>query len=166
VTAYHLGGALAKAGFTVCNGGYGGIMEASARGAKDAGGQTIGVVTKAFGRGAANKWIDRVVEVDTLVERLQKLISIGDAYVVLKGGTGTLLELAAVWEFMNKGMIDRKPVVVIGGFWNDVVKTLKEELTWEGLADCTRFVSIVDTPTECTELLKHTLDKHTIKDKE
>ena len=39
--AYQLGKLLAEAGFVVCNGGYGGLMDASARGAKEAGGKTV-----------------------------------------------------------------------------------------------------------------------------
>ena len=159
VLAHDLGGALAHAGFTVCNGGYGGIMEASARGAKLAGSQTIGVITSAFPGNNANQWIDTVITAESLVDRLLKLVSIGDAYVILKGGTGTLLEFAAVWEFMNKNMIGEKPVVVIGSFWDDVVRTLKDELAWEGLEDCTRYVTVVGSPRECVQVLQQRLEE-------
>jgi len=155
--AYNVGRELATAGFTVCNGGYGGTMEASARGAKDAGGDTIGVITKSFPGSTANRWIKTVIEENTLVDRLLKLVSLGDAYVVLRGGTGTLLELAAVWEFMNKNIIREKPIVVVGGFWNGVVKTLKEELAWEGVGDSGRFVTLVDSPDACAAVLRNTM---------
>ncbi|MCK4850323.1 MAG: hypothetical protein KAT11_03175, partial [Phycisphaerae bacterium] len=48
--AYQVGYELAKAGFVVANGGYAGTMEASAKGAKEAGGETIGVSCRAFAR--------------------------------------------------------------------------------------------------------------------
>jgi len=114
--AYELGAALAHAGFAVCNGGFGGTMEASARGAREAGGHTIGVITTAFGKRSANRWIEEVIEQESLLARMMKLIELGDAYVVLKGGTGTLLELSAVWELMNKGLMSEKPICILGGF--------------------------------------------------
>lgn len=92
--AQETGAMLASGGFTICNGGYGGTMEAAARGAHEAGGHTVGVTAGIFDR-RANKWIKEVVSTNTLVERLLKLIELGDAYVLLRGGTGTLLELAA-----------------------------------------------------------------------
>jgi uncharacterized protein (TIGR00730 family) len=166
--AYALGRELAAAGFAVCNGGYGGIMEATARGAKSpaprgsAGAEaaehrTIGVTCSSFPGRQANHWIDEVVSTETLFERLNKLIAIGDAYIVLKGGTGTLLEFAAVWELMNKTMMQEKPIVLVGDFWSGLVRTLKEELAREEREDCTRYVTVVATPEEAARLLKNTL---------
>lgn len=157
VVAYDLGAALARAGFAVCNGGYGGIMEASARGAKSGGGTTIGIIADFFPK-KANAWIDTTLTARTLIERMQKLISQGDAYVILKGGTGTLLEFAAVWEFMNKNVMKEKPVVLVGHFWKRVLDTLREELEWEGLGDCTRYVTIVDSPAACASFINQQLN--------
>jgi uncharacterized protein (TIGR00725 family) len=155
--AYSVGEHLARAGFTVCNGGYGGTMEASARGAKDAGGRTLGITCDFLACRNANRWIDEIVNEGSMVDRLLKLVSVADAYVILKGGTGTLLELAAVWEFMNKNIISHKPIVIVGSFWNGVVRTLNEELAWEGLENCTRFVSVVSSPAECVSILQQQL---------
>jgi uncharacterized protein (TIGR00730 family) len=152
--AYEVGKCLATSGFTICNGGYGGIMEASARGAKDAAGKTIGITFKNSFKRTANKWIDEEVFQRSLVERLLKLVELGDAYVVLKGGTGTLLELAAIWEFINKKLLKEKPIVIIGDFWNSVVDTLREELLWEGAGDCTKFIYRTSSPEECAAFLK------------
>lgn len=93
----------------------------------------------------------------TLNERLMKLVELGDAYVILKGGTGTLLELAYVWEFINKGLMSEKPIVVVGQFWNGVIQTLREELIWEGLGDCTKLIKQVETPEECVDYLMSVL---------
>jgi len=154
--AYEVGKQLSLAGFTVCNGGFGGIMEASARGAKEAGGMTIGVTFNIKSR-AANSWIDENIHVPALIDRMMKLVELGDAYVVMKGGTGTLLELAAVWEFINKGLLAEKPIVIIGDFWSGVVATLREELLWEGVGDCTKFIHCVSSPIECASFLKRQL---------
>ena len=159
--AYEVGREVAECGFVVCNGGYGGTMEASAKGAKEtakstvpSGARTIGVIVNSFGGRSANRWIDTVITVDTMVDRLLKLISLGDAYVVLKGGTGTLLEFAAVWEFMNKRLMHEKPIIVVGQFWNGTITTLRDELAWEGLEHCTSYVTVVSSPVECGRILR------------
>ncbi len=152
-TAYDLGKRLAQAGYAICNGGYGGIMEASAHGTKDAGGKTIGIVTEQFSV-EANPYILQKIVMKTLIDRLLKLIELGDAYVVLKGSTGTLLELAAVWEHMNKRLLKQKPIIVLGDFWSPVVQTLKDELSHEGLVNATHYVQLVRTPEECLNVLK------------
>jgi uncharacterized protein (TIGR00730 family) len=154
--ARRVGGLVAKAGFTICNGGYGGIMEATARGAKEASGSTIGVTMDSVNP-QANQWIDKTIVVRTLIDRLMKLIELGDAYVVLRGGTGTLLELAAVWELMNKRMMRSRPVVVIGKFWDSTVETVKKELSLEGLEWSAKYVRVVENPEECVKALKELL---------
>jgi uncharacterized protein (TIGR00730 family) len=156
--AKETGTLLARAGFVVCNGGYGGIMEASARGAKEAGGKTLGIICSAFPGRTANRWIDEVIVEETLINRLMKLMTLGNAYVILKGGTGTLLELAAVWEFMNKRLMQEKPIVLVGDFWAGVVGTLQEEMEWEGLEDATRYVTIVPSAERCVTVLQQKLE--------
>ena len=102
--AERLGGLLAKAGYAIANGGYGGTMEAAARGASEAGGEVIGVTCSAFGRGRANKYVSREIVTASLNERLDTLINLGNAYVVLPGGTGTLLELALCMGTEKQGL--------------------------------------------------------------
>ena len=151
-TAFELGKLLAQSGYTVCNGGYGGVMEASAKGARDGGGKTMGVVTEHFKR-SANNFIDEVITVKSLIDRLLKLIELGDAYVILRGSTGTLVELATVWEYMNKSVMQSKPIIVVGNFWTPVIATLKEELIHEGMDEVTKFVTLVNSPKECVDAL-------------
>ncbi len=107
--ALELGRALASAGFAVCTGGYGGVMEAVSRGARESGGRVL-AVTSGFFRSRANRWVEEETRVDTWQERLFELVRLGDGYVACKGGTGTLVELAVVWEMLNKKAMDRAPV--------------------------------------------------------
>ena len=133
VEARSLGAELAKAGFAVCSGGYGGLMEAASRGAKEAGGKTYGVTAEFFNR-AANLWVDVEVRVQTWQERLFELIRLADGFVACKGGTGTLVELAVVWEMLNKSVIAAKPIAVMGDFWMPVLERVREvELGHAGL---------------------------------
>ena len=153
-----LGRELGLAGCVICNGGYGGTMEASARGAKEAGGKTIGVVSEFFSI-EPNRWIDKRIVVKSLTDRLMELISLADGYIVLKGGTGTLLEFAIVWEFMNKSVIEQKPVIVLGNFWNGVIDTLNQELMFEGKESCTQYITTASSPKAAVEALKERLNR-------
>jgi uncharacterized protein (TIGR00730 family) len=153
--ACDVGRELARAGFVVCTGGYAGIMEASSKGAREAGGRTIGVISDAFPAKSPNQWVDEVIVCDSLINRLMKLMTLGEAYVVLKGGTGTLLEFAAVWEFMNKRLMHEKPIVLVGSFWSGVVATLGEELEWEGLGDATRYITVSASAKDCADAVRN-----------
>lgn len=129
--ARRLGALLAQAGFAICNGGYRGLMEASARGAREIGGHTIGV-TCAIWPYPPNPWVAEEVRTRSFPERIMTLIERGDAYVVLPGGTGTLAELALAWEMMNKSALSetpgiRKPLLVMGTYWKPVIECLKQE---------------------------------------
>jgi uncharacterized protein (TIGR00730 family) len=115
-----LGAALAQAGFVVASGGYGGTMEAVSRGAAEAGGRVIGVVAKAIST-TANPWVHEINVVPQWEDRLLQLIRLGDGYVALPGGTGTLVELAVVWEMIHKRVMPPRPVVTLGGFWSPLI---------------------------------------------
>jgi uncharacterized protein (TIGR00730 family) len=121
-----LGRALAKHGFAVCTGGYSGVMEAVSRGAKEAGGKTYGVTAVFSTSAKPNSWIDTEVRMKTWEERLFELIRLADGFVACKGGTGTLVELAVVWEMLNKSLITGKPFAVLGNFWQPVLDRVRE----------------------------------------
>jgi uncharacterized protein (TIGR00730 family) len=124
--AHVLGRALAKHGFAICSGGYGGVMEAVSRGAKEAGGKTYGVTAEFFSAAKLNSWIDTEVRMKTWEERLFELIRLADGFVACKGGTGTLAELAVVWEMLNKSVMNGKPFAVLGNFWQPVLDRVRE----------------------------------------
>ncbi len=123
--AHDLGKAIAQKGGVVVNGGYGGVMEASAKGAQSVGGHTIGITTQEF-RSVCNPYIAEEKQVSTWQERVFALMSIADAYVILNGGTGTLVEFSVAVEMLNKGFISKKPIVAYGPFWREV-KTVLEK---------------------------------------
>ena len=123
--ARELGKLLAERGFAVCSGGFGGVMEGVSRGAKEGGGKTYGVTAEFFKR-KANAWVDAEVRLETWDERLFELIRLADGFAVCKGGTGTLVELAVVWEMLNKSVIAGKPIVVVGDFWQPILDRVRE----------------------------------------
>ena len=75
-----LGTALARRGFAICTGGYGGVMEAASHGAKEAGGKTYGVTAEFFSR-RANEWVDVEVRKKTWQERLFALMERNSQHV-------------------------------------------------------------------------------------
>jgi len=146
--AAETGKLLARAGFTIANGGYGGTMTAAAQGASAAGGEIVGVTCSAF-KGKASKYITREITTASLDERLDTLIKLGQAYIVLPGGTGTLLELAKVWELKNKGFLEPdKPIILVGGFWKPLIELLNINDP-----DSSRHVNPVDEPKQAVQLI-------------
>jgi len=147
--AYEVGKLLAQAGFTIANGGYGGTMLASAKGAAEADGEVIGVTCSTFKNSTANKYVTREIVTTSLDERLDTLIKLGRGYVVLPGGTGTLLELAKVWELKNKGFLKAdKPIILIGGFWKPLVDMIASDDP-----DSSRYIKQADSPSEVVKLI-------------
>jgi hypothetical protein len=153
--ALELGRALASAGFAVCTGGYGGVMEAVSRGARESGGRVL-AITSSFFRPRANRWVDEETRLATWQERLFELVRLGDAYVACKGGTGTLVELAVVWEMLNKKAMDQRPFVVLGDFWQPILNRVREVerghmSTWGESSD--PLVHQAPNPTEAAKFL-------------
>ncbi len=146
-TARTLGRLIAQRGWQLCNGGYGGSMQAAAEGAREAGGTVVGVTCRALGRAGPNPFVTREIPTDTLLERLETLLHLANAFVVLPGGTGTLLELSAVWELTNKALLPARPVVVWHEPWREVVAAVRG-VQGDGVA-----LEFVGTPDEAVRLL-------------
>ena len=120
--AFAVGRTLAGLGYAIANGGYAGTMEASAKGAVEAGGWAVGVTCRLWGA-RPNAYLSRTVVTEDLPQRIQTLIELGGAgYVVLPGATGTLAELAWVWELTFKGFLPARPIVCVGEFWRPLVE--------------------------------------------
>jgi uncharacterized protein (TIGR00725 family) len=147
-----LGRELSAVGLSVCTGGYLGIMEAVSKGASQAQGNIIGVTSAVFSP-TPNQYVNMQVHTMTIYERLQKLIEIGNGYIILKGGTGTLVEFSLVWELMNKNMITEKPVIAVTDFWKPVINLLDTELAYEGLEPCTKYVKVAKDASEAAEMM-------------
>jgi len=130
-TAFSIGKQLALRGFDICTGGFNGVMEAASKGAVEGGAEAIGVTVNLWG-GPTNKYITKEIKCDTLLERIQKLIELGNGFIVLQGGTGTLLELAVIWEYINKGLMQTKPIACHSSIWRNIVFEMNEQMKLEG----------------------------------
>jgi len=128
--AYKLGSLLAKNNFNVCTGGYNGIMEAVSKGVVENNGKALGITLK-YVTSSANKYLSDQLKCKTLFERISKLMEFGDAYIILQGGTGTLLELASVWEFMNKNLLKIKPIACYSYMWKEIGRMIDKQIEKE-----------------------------------
>jgi len=148
--AQRVGELLGQAGYGVATGGYGGIMEAVLRGAAAFPVRRIGVTTSALGTRAVNPYVDELITVRSYLERLQKLIELGSAYVIFPGGTGTLLEFFAVWALRERRLLPEKPIVCLGRVWQTALEAL--QAAFPELRVAAGLVQCVETP---EEVLRH-----------
>lgn len=124
--AFELSKYLATKGFVAINGGGPGTMRAVSEGAKAADGTAIGVtfypkdISNFEGRDPENP-IDVEIKTKNYLERTLKLLELGDAYVVFRGGTGTVSEFGMAWGLGRLYFGHHKPLILYGEFWNNIV---------------------------------------------
>ena len=142
--AEEVGRLVAKAGAVVVSGGLSGIMEAVSRGAKSAGGLTIGILP-GFDKRDANAFVD--VAITTGMGYMRNVLNVraGDAVIMISGGIGTLNELTVAYE-------DKPTVILEGtGGWSDRIREIAYEgkhLDEAGIAE----LHYAKTPAEAVEL--------------
>ncbi|HEX9962373.1 MAG TPA: LOG family protein [Pyrinomonadaceae bacterium] len=125
--AKEVGARLAEAGFTICTGGYLGVMEAASRGAREKGGRVLGIVMNQF-KAEPNRFLTDKVASQHFYERLQNLITRSVGFIALKGGMGTITEVSLVWNKLMMGVIDPHPLVLLGDCWKPVVECWQKNL--------------------------------------
>ena len=108
--AEQVGRLLAERGATVVTGGLGSVMAAAARGAKSAGGTTIGIVPGETRQGA-NEWLDHVVVTGVGHARNLAVVASGDAVIAVGGQWGTLAEIGFAHVL-------GRPVVILEPGWD------------------------------------------------
>ncbi|MEO8377797.1 MAG: TIGR00730 family Rossman fold protein, partial [Candidatus Sumerlaeota bacterium] len=125
--AREMGGAIARLGFTVMTGGGPGIMEAANRGAKEAGGRSVGCNIELPFEQAPNAYLDRCVRLHYFFVRKALLIKYSYAFVVMPGGAGTLDELFEALTLIQTGKIKNFPIVIMGTeYWMEQLAFLQK----------------------------------------
>lgn len=112
--ARHLGAELVRLGFTVMTGGGPGLMEAANRGAREAGGRSVGCNVELPFEQAPNRYLDRWVTCRYFFVRKVLLFKYSYAFVALPGGFGTLDELSEALTLVQTGKVEHFPIVLIG----------------------------------------------------
>ena len=127
-----VGKALAKAGFAVLTGGGPGIMEAANRGAKDAGGVSLGCNIELPREQIPNPYLDHFIEFDYFFVRKVMLVKYSSAFVVLPGGFGTLDEIFETLTLMQTNKIEPFPIISMGNaYWGHLREFFKNSLLAE-----------------------------------
>jgi uncharacterized protein (TIGR00725 family) len=125
--AYSLGQLLVERGYTICTGGYLGVMEAASKGAHEKRGRVLGIVMNQF-KAEPNRFLTDKVATEHFYERLQKLITRSVGFVALKGGMGTVTELSLVWNKLQTRVIESRPLVLLGDCWPPVIEAFQKNL--------------------------------------
>ena len=125
--ARRVGQLLAEAGYTICTGGYLGVMEAASRGAHERGGRVLGIVMNQF-KAEPNRFLTDKVASAHFYERLQHLITRSVGFVALRGGMGTVTEISLVWNKMQTRVLEPRPLVLVGDSWPPVVEAWRKHL--------------------------------------
>lgn len=132
--SYNLGKSLSGAGFTTVTGGGIGLMDEVLKGAYEAGGKTIGICLIKEGRKQSN-YITEREDYELLSKRQEKLIEIGDAFIALPGGYGTLLEVLEVIDRKKIEEIDRKKPMILLTHYFDPLIVLFNHMFLEGFIE-------------------------------
>jgi len=155
--ARELGGKLAEAGFTVMTGGGPGIMEAANRGAKEAGGYSVGSNIRLPVEQKPNPYLDRFVEFRYFFVRKMLLEKYSYAFVAMPGGIGTLDEIFETAVLIQTGKMREFPFVLMGkSFWTPLLDYLRQTLLAAGTidaADVERWL-VTDSPDEAVARIR------------
>jgi uncharacterized protein (TIGR00730 family) len=153
-----VGARLARAGFTVMTGGGPGIMEAANRGAKEAGGYSVGCNIELPEEQKPNRYLDRWVTFRHFAVRKIMLVKYSYAFVALPGGFGTLDEVFETATLIQTRKIRDFPLVLMGrDYWAPLLDFLRDRLIAErtiDAADAERIL-VTDSAEEAVEAVRN-----------
>lgn len=156
--AFEVAKYLTEKGYVAINGGGPGTMRAVSEGAKAAKGTAVGVtfypkdITNFEGRDKENP-IDIEVKTKNYLERTLKLLEMGDAYVVFRGGTGTISEFGMAWGLARLYFGHHKPLLLYGEFWNNIIKSFVDNMRIR--PEELKVYKVVSTPEEAYQAILH-----------
>ena len=117
---------LSRMGCTVITGGGPGLMQAANEGAAAAGatasGRSMGIRVDLPFEQEINPFVGEAFEHGTFFSRLHHFVLVSDAFVVVPGGIGSVLELAMIWQLLQVRRLYQTPLILIGDMWADLVR--------------------------------------------
>ena len=128
-----VGKRLAEAGFTVMTGGGPGLMEAANRGAKEAGGRSVGCNIELPHEQRPNPYLDHWITFRHFYVRKVMLVKYSYAFIGLPGGFGTMDELFEVATLVQTGKVKDFPVIMMpSAFWSPLISFMRDTLVAHG----------------------------------
>lgn len=160
------GASLARAGFTVMTGGGPGIMEAANRGAKEAGGRSVGCNIVLPREQEPNPYLDHWVSIHYFFVRKVLLSKYSFAFVVMPGGYGTMDEFFEALTLIQTGKMKKFPVVLVGKKYHKDLFEHLERMKTEGTidpADLELFLFTDDVQEMTDHVLRHATDRFKLR---
>lgn len=170
IDAFNTAKLLAENGYIIVNGGGPGVMLASTLGAKSVNGKVeVVIIDEKINMGKYyegseinNKGnVDQVYRTKSIQERTEKIVDLADANIVFKGGTGTMAELALVWEKAKFEYGKHKPLIFFGDCWKKTIEALVENLDFDKIER--KVYAFAENSEEVLKIIK---DKKSFKKKE
>jgi len=154
--ARELGAGLAGAGYAVMTGGGPGLMEAANRGAREAGGLSIGCNIQLPREQKPNAYLDKFIQFEHFFVRKVMLVKYSRAFVVMPGGYGTLDESFEVATLIQTGKLEQFPIVGMGlDFWDPLRKFASDTMLTSGVISDQdiAFIHPADSVAEALEII-------------
>ena len=131
--AREVGGRLSEVGFAVMTGGGPGVMEAANRGAKEAGGASVGCNIELPHEQYANPYLDTVIDFRYFFVRKLMLVKYSYAFILMPGGFGTMDETFETATLIQTGKIADFPLVLMGSeYWGPLIEFMREDMVRAG----------------------------------
>lgn len=147
-------GTLASHEVPIINGGYQGTMKLVAERIKAKQGKCYGVISSSFDDKFDEELFDDLFVVDSAFERLKTLIKVGDIYIFLPGGIGSVVEVVCSLWYIDREFMKSKPLYFLGKYWKNFLNSLNEKelmfknpMTWDNVKqfdDCESFLKDLD----------------------
>lgn len=154
--AREIGAALARAGYAVMTGGGSGIMEAANRGAREAGGLSIGCNINLPHEQKPNAYLDKFIQLEHFFVRKVMLVKYSCAFVVMPGGFGTLDEAFEIATLIQSEKVERFPLIAVGqDFWDELADFMQKAMLREGTIDIedAQLIQRVDTAGDVVRII-------------
>ena len=159
---------LTKEGYGVITGGGPGIMEAANKGAKEAGGKSVGLNIELPHEQYANPYVDadKLITFDYFFIRKVMFMKYAQGFIVLPGGFGTLDELFEAITLIQTNKIGKFPIVMVGiDYWVGLFDWIKQRMleAKNVSPDDLELFSIVDTADEAVEIINKFYSKYLLR---
>lgn len=160
--------AIASSGYGIISGGGPGIMEAANKGAKEAGGVSVGLNINLPMEQDSNPYIDqdKLIDFQYFFVRKVMFVKYAQGFVVMPGGVGTLDELFEAFTLIQTEKVTKFPIILVGSdYWEGLIDWIKEKLLGEqniSPEDLDLF-EVVDTVEEVMECLERFYAKDNFK---
>ncbi|NTW98136.1 MAG: TIGR00730 family Rossman fold protein [Oscillochloris sp.] len=148
---------LAQEGFAIITGGGPGLMEAANRGAREAGGISIGCTIELPFESGANPYVDLDIRFRYFFVRKTMFVKYASAFVIFPGGFGTLDELFEALTLIQTGKVHNFPIILYdSAYWAGLLSWVRDTMLPRGKVNATDIdlITLCDDPAEVCALIK------------